>query len=330
MADNVAITAGTGTTIAADELTDPTLGACKVQYVKIMDGTIDGTTKATVGANGLAVTVNAALPTGANTIGAVTGSGAAGTAATGVVTVQGIAGAVAQPVSLATNTPDVTDRAARLLGVVAGGGTAGTPATGVVTVQGIASGTPQPVTNSAGTALMGAVALTDGLKTTYSGTINGTNVASAVTAAVPLWELANPAASGKVIRVLRIFVQLTLATAGTAPLLELMKQSALSTAGTAVTQTAVPLDSANAAAVATLKLYTAIPGAGAVVGIVRSARLFGVATTMTIQPNGIEWTFGNRPGTGLVLRAGTSVAIMGQAAFATVPTITGDVEWTEE
>jgi hypothetical protein len=55
MADNVAITAGTGTSIAADEVTDGTLGSCKVQYVKLMDGTLDGTTKAAIGAAGLKV-----------------------------------------------------------------------------------------------------------------------------------------------------------------------------------------------------------------------------------------------------------------------------------
>lgn len=59
MADNVAITAGSGTTVAADEVTDGTLGSCKVQYVKLMDGTLDGTTKAAIGANGLAVDVKA-------------------------------------------------------------------------------------------------------------------------------------------------------------------------------------------------------------------------------------------------------------------------------
>jgi hypothetical protein len=48
MADNVAITAGTGTTIAADEVVDATLGTVKAQFIKIMDGTLDGTAKATV------------------------------------------------------------------------------------------------------------------------------------------------------------------------------------------------------------------------------------------------------------------------------------------
>jgi hypothetical protein len=45
MADHVAITAGAGTTVAADEVVDGTLGTVKVQFVKIMDGTLDGTTK---------------------------------------------------------------------------------------------------------------------------------------------------------------------------------------------------------------------------------------------------------------------------------------------
>jgi hypothetical protein len=48
VADNVAITAGSGTTVAADEVVDGTLGTVKVQFLKIMDGTLDGTAKATV------------------------------------------------------------------------------------------------------------------------------------------------------------------------------------------------------------------------------------------------------------------------------------------
>lgn len=55
MSDNVLITPGVGKTIAADEVTDGTLGVVSVQYVKLMDGTLDGTTKAAVGANGLKV-----------------------------------------------------------------------------------------------------------------------------------------------------------------------------------------------------------------------------------------------------------------------------------
>lgn len=69
-ADNVAITAGSGTSIAADEVSDGTLGTVKVQFVKLMDGTLDGTTKAAVGANGLnvaAVPMASATATGLTT-----------------------------------------------------------------------------------------------------------------------------------------------------------------------------------------------------------------------------------------------------------------------
>lgn len=54
MADNVTLNSMTGgSTVAADEVTDATLGSVKVQYVKIMDGTLDGTTKATVSSAGI-------------------------------------------------------------------------------------------------------------------------------------------------------------------------------------------------------------------------------------------------------------------------------------
>jgi hypothetical protein len=55
MADNIVVTPGAGVTVAADEVADGTLGTVKVQFVKIMDGTLDGTSKAAVGANGLKV-----------------------------------------------------------------------------------------------------------------------------------------------------------------------------------------------------------------------------------------------------------------------------------
>jgi hypothetical protein len=55
VADNVVITPGSGATVAADEVTDATLGTVKVQMMKIMDGTLDGTQKAAVGDKGLQV-----------------------------------------------------------------------------------------------------------------------------------------------------------------------------------------------------------------------------------------------------------------------------------
>jgi len=55
MADNIVVTPGTGKTVGTDEVTDGVLGTVQIQYVKLMDGTIDGTTKATVGSQGLQV-----------------------------------------------------------------------------------------------------------------------------------------------------------------------------------------------------------------------------------------------------------------------------------
>lgn len=53
MADNVSITAGSGTTILADEVTHGTWGSGKAQVIKIIDGTVDGTTEIASG-NGTA------------------------------------------------------------------------------------------------------------------------------------------------------------------------------------------------------------------------------------------------------------------------------------
>lgn len=59
MADNVVVTPGTGNTVAADEVVDATLGTVKVQFVKLMDGTLDGTSKVAVSASGLKVDLGA-------------------------------------------------------------------------------------------------------------------------------------------------------------------------------------------------------------------------------------------------------------------------------
>ena len=77
MAENVQITPGTGVTIGADSVNDGTLGNAQIQYIKIMDGTIGGTNKAAVSANGLMVdgsgvmqpitATSLPLPTGAAT-----------------------------------------------------------------------------------------------------------------------------------------------------------------------------------------------------------------------------------------------------------------------
>lgn len=74
MADNVSIkdASNNTVTVAADEVTDGTLGTVEVQYLKIMDGTINGTNKAAVSASGeLSTKVVSALPAGTNLMGKV-------------------------------------------------------------------------------------------------------------------------------------------------------------------------------------------------------------------------------------------------------------------
>ncbi|MDM0042157.1 hypothetical protein QTI05_24175 [Variovorax sp. J22R193] len=87
MADNVPITAGSGTSIATDDVSGD-----QYQRVKITDGTADSANHLTVNASGEAlVKVNAALPAGTNNIGDVdvlslpalpTGTNAIGTVTT--------------------------------------------------------------------------------------------------------------------------------------------------------------------------------------------------------------------------------------------------------
>jgi len=110
---------------------------------------------ANTGANGTAVTVGQS--TAANLKATVTGAGTAGTADTGVQTIQGIASMTPVQVSQATaanlNATVAQATAANLNATVIGSGAAGTAATGVVTVQGIASMTPVQVSQSTGTNL---------------------------------------------------------------------------------------------------------------------------------------------------------------------------------
>jgi hypothetical protein len=105
MADNVIISAGTGTTVAADEVVDGTLGTVKVQYVKIMDGTLDGTSKATVGANGLKVDGSAVTQPVSGTV-SITANSAVNVAQVNGVTTStgaGANGTGVQRVTLATD-----------------------------------------------------------------------------------------------------------------------------------------------------------------------------------------------------------------------------------
>jgi hypothetical protein len=77
MADNVNITPGSGVVVGTDEVTDGTLGTVQIQYVKIMDGTLNGTNKLSVNSSGqVATSVNDGTGSAINSLSA--GSGANG------------------------------------------------------------------------------------------------------------------------------------------------------------------------------------------------------------------------------------------------------------
>lgn len=54
MADNINVTPGTGKVVATDEVIDGILGTVQVQFVKLMDGTLDSTNKLLISATGAA------------------------------------------------------------------------------------------------------------------------------------------------------------------------------------------------------------------------------------------------------------------------------------
>lgn len=151
MADNSQRTPGTGEAIAADEVTDGTLGSCKVQFVKLMDGTLDGTTKAAIGANGLAVNEanSSAIKTAVELIDdAVYVDDADWTNDTSKhVLVGGLYQSTPQTITDGDVGPLEVDANGKLLiGNPSIAGTAGSANAGVLSVQGIASMTPVQVT----------------------------------------------------------------------------------------------------------------------------------------------------------------------------------------
>lgn len=108
MADNIAVTAGSGETIAFDDIS-----GVKHQRVKISQGA-DGVaadvssaaplqvTLANTGANTNKLLVTPDLPTGAATAAKQPALGTAGSSSTDVISVQGIASGTAMPISVAT------------------------------------------------------------------------------------------------------------------------------------------------------------------------------------------------------------------------------------
>lgn len=145
-----------------------------------------------------------------------------------------------------------------------------------------------------------------------------------------VWEMFNPAQSGRVMRV----KQLTFGAGGSAAGFmgaALKKTRALSTGGTPVVATVVAHDSRSRASVATVRHFTAnptVPSGGSLVGVVHAGRL-GFTTGGQVDRLGWQFAWVNdkpivlRPGEGLVLDLlGGTVPASGVLDW--------DLEFTEE
>ncbi len=168
----------------------------------------------------------------------------------------------------------------------------------------------------------------DGQKATYSATN------TFVAAATPTDIFTINGSATKTIRILRVGLSATQTTSSEINV-TLLKRSAANTGGTSSTLTAVPYDSTNNAATASVKSYTANPTAlGSLVGNLQNIK-FSVPV-VAIGGNASAQTelivsFGDRPGQALILR-GTSETF---ALNLNSTTVSGNsfsvwIEWTEE
>lgn len=120
---------------------------------------------------------------------------------------------------------------------------------------------------------------------------------------------------------------------------QIIRRSAVDSGGTPSNPAALARDTQNAAATATLTLFTAAPsGLGTTVGTLDSCRLIFVQTATTFStPDVCAFTYGVNDDQLTVLRGATDVlainflgATAGVTATATTDFIDIDVEWTEE
>lgn len=329
MADNVSITPGSGDTVAADQVVDATLGTVKVQYVKIMDGTLDGTSKATVGATGLQVDTE--LPAAAtltdNFVTPVAPAvGAFLMVSDGTTWDKAISsiGDSASPVGMLNVIPMMFNGATsdRIRGTIANGVTVDvTRVQGTVAVTESGTWTVQPG-NTANTTPW----LVERRATTIQTYTASTIALASAAAATDIFTVTGSAT--KTIKIKQLTITSTATAAGN-NLIVLLKRSTANTVGTSTAPTRVPHDSANAAATATVLAYTANPTPGTLVGNVRVFRhAQEVAATGTVDRYYEEFGQENQP---IVLRGIAEVfAVNLNGATIAGGSFNISVVWTEE
>lgn len=171
-----------------------------------------------------------------------------------------------------------------------------------------------------------------GQKATYRAATTAPLVA-AVTVDVP-WFIIQGSAT-KTIRVQRIQISGLSLTAVAYLNVSLNKYSTNFSGGTSTTLDQVPLDSSSAAGTAnSVRVFTAIPTAGTLVGAIASKRFMGQATTAAAAgiPQFVDFDFRNVGEASAIVLRGTSqeIGLVWETAPASTPTMHLEVEWTEE
>lgn len=134
----------------------------------------------------------------------------------------------------------------------------------------------------------------------------------------------------KTIRIIAVKVFATRSTAGAGDIF-LLKRSTANTGGTAVPTNRVPLDSQYPAATATVRHYTANPTVGTLVGNIDAYRGIIPASATLINNPIINRTYGDRPGSAIVLRGTTELfAVNLNSVTVAGGSFIVQVEWTEE
>jgi hypothetical protein len=164
---------------------------------------------------------------------------------------------------------------------------------------------------------------TEGTKATFSyGLIGFTPVAT------PTDFLTITGSGTKTIRVTRVEIH-GISTSGASVDLQLLRRTTANSGGTSTNPAAVLNDTNNAAATATLTLYTANPTTGTSAGSIRSGKLnLGVAGV----GGSLVWDFGTRNSQGVVLRGTTqSLCINWSGAAVPAGTVLAiSIEWVED
>ena len=157
-------------------------------------------------------------------------------------------------------------------------------------------------------------------------------VAAAVTVNVPIFNIIGSATT--TVRVRRIRVSGMTLTAVGYFTINVEKLSTASTGGTSTTPPCVPLDSADSAATAVVRIYTAAPTKGNLVGTLASWRTLWQATTAAAAGT-TDWhvfDFGDMNETGAIVLRGVAqeIALTFPVVLASAGALAIDIEWTEE